>query len=642
MYLTISRIGNNATVKFAAQELERLLRRMDPTLFIDVRLVANRDTARNDIIYVGIDGSCEENKHDDRIFIDVKNGAGIITGSNPRSVLMAVYRFMFELGCRFLRPGKDGEIIPEKSISAENVNVMVDEAASYRHRSICIEGGNAYEHIRNMIEWLPKVGLNGYFMQFRIPSSFFNRYYNEDNPHLPRHRVNDDDIAAMWTSLEEEISLRGLNYHATGHGWTCDPFGITATDWSIYRGEIPKEAYKAFAEVNGVRQLWNQSALVTNLCYSNPWVRDTMTDAVVEYCKEHPAVNYLHFWLGDGKNNHCECDECKKMIPSDYYVQMLNELDEKLTAAGIDVKVVCLIYLELLWAPEKLTIKNRDRFVLMFAPITRSYTTSFTDFDRSVKIELAPYVRNKIEMPSSVAANVACLKKWQTEQLPGDSFDFDYHLMWAHYADPGYYEISRILHSDMANLDKIGLNGMVSCQANRAAFPNGLPMYAMAKGLWNKDSAFEDIADEYFTAAFGEDAEAVENYMKTLSKLFVPAFMRGEKPCTKAQMAESVRAGLRTVDEFSAKYIKLKLTASEDWRHLDYHAEIVRRYADYILAGLRGDESEREALWKDLIAYQKMLEPEIHEYFDVRTFGTRKNQFTNSLSAGDLELDPTV
>ena len=48
--------------------------------------------------------------------IDVKNGAGVITGANNRAVLIAVYRFLRELGCRWLRPGAENEVIPKKKL----------------------------------------------------------------------------------------------------------------------------------------------------------------------------------------------------------------------------------------------------------------------------------------------------------------------------------------------------------------------------------------------------------------------------------------------------------------------------------------------------------------------------------------------
>ena len=42
---------------------------------------------------------------DDAIFIDVTGERGVIAGNNPRSVLLAVYRYLTEVGCRWVRPG---------------------------------------------------------------------------------------------------------------------------------------------------------------------------------------------------------------------------------------------------------------------------------------------------------------------------------------------------------------------------------------------------------------------------------------------------------------------------------------------------------------------------------------------------------
>ncbi len=98
MDMTIARIGDNATVKYAATELRRLIRKMDKYKLVQIRKYDSKIDTDEDIIWVGLDGSCEENNLDDAIYIDVKNGSGIITGANPRPVLIAVYRFMCELG----------------------------------------------------------------------------------------------------------------------------------------------------------------------------------------------------------------------------------------------------------------------------------------------------------------------------------------------------------------------------------------------------------------------------------------------------------------------------------------------------------------------------------------------------------------
>lgn len=618
MKLIIGNIGSNPTVKYAYEELARLLKSMDSSLYIDLHVYNERIANKKGILWLGMDGSVKSSEQDE-ICIDVKDGTGIITGSNPRSVLIAAYRFMTELGCRFLYPGADGEIVPVRKLTESQLCVYVKEKPSFNHRGVCVEGAFGYVHARNMVEWLPKVGMNALFIQLRVPGAFFRRVYGQD-PNFANVPLTDEDVPAIVSRIEEDLVLRDLHYHAMGHGWTCETFGMPTTDWEVYTGEVPEETKQYLAQVDGVRDLWKGKPLNTNLCYSNPVVRERLTDAVVDYCKEHPSVNYLHFWLADDKNNHCECEKCQEKIPSDYYVILLNEMDQKLTAAGIETKVVCLVYEDLLWAPESETIQNPDRFTLMFAPVSRTYTHSYAEFDSSKTFEDTPYVRNRLTMPSSVEELVAKLPKWR-EQFNGDSFDFDYHLMWDHFTDPGYWECARILHADVTNLDKLYLDGLISCQSLRVAFPTGLPMYAMAKGLWDKTSKFEDVSLEYFTASFGEDADLVEGYLSTLSKLFDPAYMRGDKVKDVAGQTANYKKAKEVIQKFSDEHIFHKADSSPYWKNLAYHADLSLRYADVVIKCLScADEAEKESVKAEFTKYIYDAELNIHEIFDAVNF----------------------
>lgn len=608
MRIILSKITDDRTIAYAADELSRCLKAMDSKLVIDKRTYDTFESSVEGVLWIGIDGTVAESI-DDELRIDVKSGSGVITGSSPRAVLIAAYRFLHELGCRWIRPCDDGEIIPCKTLTKDDLNVSVSERASYRHRAVCIEGSVSYEHVYNIINWLPKVGMNGYYMQFFVPLCFFERWYKHEwNPLREPESIDSEAVVHMQRSLEEEIVKRDLMYHATGHGWTCEPFGIHGTGWNANTEEIPPETKQYFAEVNKKRELWENVALNTNLCYSNPTVREKITDAITEYCREHRSIDYLHFWLADGTNNHCECEECRKMRPSDFYVQMLNELDRKLTATGIGTKIVFLLYYDLLWEPETMHIENPERFVLMFAPITRSYYSEFADFDRSKEIELAPYVRNHIKAPSSVEENILRLKKWQ-EQFDGDSFDFDYHLMWHHHKDIGYCQVARLLHNDMTKLSELGLNGMVSCQLQRASFPTGLPMYAMAKALWDKSSDYEAVSREYFSAAFGKDGEAVEKYLESLSELLVKNY--GDELCERVARAKTI------VQDFLGAYIEKNAEVNASWKYLKYHAEISLRTFDIMLDPDDMPVDEHNARVYELRRYLFSLEPELNTVFDT-------------------------
>ena len=617
MNTIIARIGRSDVVRFAASELEKYIKRIDPKSFVEARVYTEREKDKENIIWVGLDGSLESSA-DDTIKIDIKNGSGIITGANERAVLLAVYRFLFELGCRWVRPGEDGEVIPDVRLHRENINVNITETPAQRHRGICIEGQVCYEHVRDLIEWIPKIGLNSYFIQLLSPTEFFKRWSNDQVSiyDIPVDRVANDDVDHIVYSLEEEMSKRGISYHAVGHGWTCEAFGVRGTEWKQHDEALPEEFEKALALRDGKRELWRGSVINTNLCFSTASVREKIINTVVDYCKKHPTVDYLHFWLADGDNNHCECKECSKYRPSDYYVIMLNELDRALNAAGIDTKIVFLIYEDLLWEPEHFRLENPERFTIMFAPIRRSYRKAFADFDPAELNDLRPYVRNKLEMPSSVGANVGYLKRWQ-EQFAGDSFDFDYHLMWNHFTDPGYYNTAKLLHLDAKNLDKIGLNGLISCQLTRTFLPTGLPNYAMAKALWDKNSDFDDVCREYYTAAFGDGAEAVDLYLQKLSDILDLGVITIEKDAER--FIENCNEAKRIIADFKEKHLVPNKDVNPSWKYLYLHADICTLYADLAIAGAKSGTDENYA--KEKARFKQHLHEhrhEIHHVFDFR------------------------
>lgn len=518
--LHVGQIGNEKTIAFAVSELKRLLLEMDPELSIDVIEKPYLPESKG-VLWVGMDPAfgIPEDPAVDTIRIEVKDLSGFIAGSNPRSVLIAVYRFLKEAGCRFVRPGRSGEKIPKRSDWV--FSVQVKETASYPHRGVCIEGADSYDNILDMIDFLPKVGMNEYFVQFQVPTEFFVRWYEHRGSTVLKPEGRSAQEArwiseGMTASLETEIKKRGLCYHKVGHGWTCEPFGIDGSGWFTQQKPLTEEQISILAEVNGKREMWGGVPLNTNLCYSQEKVREKITDAITAYAKANPQVDVVHFWLADGSNNHCECPECQKRLPADWYVLMLNELDRKMSAEGLQTKVVFLIYVDLLWEPKTEKIENPDRFILMFAPITREYGKNYSDF-LTFDGQIPAYERNHLKMPRSLAQNIEHLRRWQKE-FKGDSFDFDYHLMWAHVGDIGYEKCAKNLFQDMKDLHAIGLEGMVSCQIQRVFYPTAMPFLAMAAALWDEKADYEKLAEEYYSAAFGKGGQKVREAMELLSE----------------------------------------------------------------------------------------------------------------------------
>ena len=604
MRIVLAKIGTNPTVGFAVNEFAKYLKKIDRTLTVDERTYPAYDEKVEKVIFIG---KIDDNYSDiDTIEVKIKDGAGYITGSNERSVLFAVYKTLESLGCKWIRPGVDGEFIPEKTLNAADFTLELTHTPPYYHRGICIEGANKYENAFDMIDWMPKVGLNEYFMQFHIPYAFFERWYtyHEDGaaPFTP------EDAIYLGKRLDEEITLRGFKYQKVGHGWTYPLVGKKGYGWYKYEEEIPADVKEMFAEINGEREVWHGSLFDTNLCYSNPDVRKRFISNIVDYCEENPAVDYIHFWLADARNNQCECAECQKLRPSDYYVMILNELDEMLPAKGIKTKIVFLIYFELLWAPVQEKIKNQDRFVLMFAPISRSYTEAYTDALPSETVEFDPYVRNKITLPAEVNKNVYALRSWQ-KNFDGESFLFDYHVMWDFQIDAGCYRNARVMHEDMKNLDKLGLGGMVSCQLQRVSAPTCLSTYSMARALWDKNSEFDKVAKDYFTISFDRDADKVEAYMSALSEI---------NDSDDADKYDKLIAKINeTLPMIKENYERTKCGAENyhmSWAYLLRHAELWILIAETFK--VKDDEAARDEKYAACCDYINSVEDEVQRGFD--------------------------
>ena len=171
MTYKIYKITDCTPVDYAAEELKKYLRMMMPECG-DIYISRAFGGVPTDGFVLGLMEdfgiSTEEATDlviDDILHIDTTDTAGIIAGSNPRSVLMAVYRFLRENGCRWLYPGVDGEYIPMQDVHG----VKFHKLADMRYRGWCNEGAESQQCMMETIEFAPKIGLNTYMIEFFTP-----------------------------------------------------------------------------------------------------------------------------------------------------------------------------------------------------------------------------------------------------------------------------------------------------------------------------------------------------------------------------------------------------------------------------------------------------------------------------------------
>ena len=614
------------TSRFAADEFARLITLMDDGAAAEVS--SGRYAPDVKALWIGLDDALPapppvaDPQFDDAVNICVRDGAGYITGSNVRSVLIGVYRFFRECGCVFVRPGRDGEVVPRRK-SCE-LAVEVRESARYRCRGICLEGAASYENVVDMIDFAPKLGFNAYYTQLFRPAFAFTRWYeHRNNPKLLPTPVSNAAIDAFVRDYDAAVNLRGLSHHRIGHGWISMVLGITSGAWHEKNAdsEVLDDRRRFIAWVDGKRELFDGSGIDTNLCCADPEAAELLADEVVKYARENPAVEYLHFWFADHANNQCMCEKCKDERPADQYVRILNRIDERLTAEKLPVRIVFLIYLDLLWAPVREKLNNPERFVLLYAPIRRSYSIPMA-LDRGY--EEVPFVRNGFVPVPEAGGTIPYLEAWQ-QSFPGECFIFDYHYMWDYLNDPGGIGVARIAEQDAANLHLLDLSGMMSCQNQRVFLPCGVGMFLMGEALWSGRADFDKRAATYFSAAFGKDGAKCFAFLDQLSRAFDPGVLRGEKPVRTAEnvaryaaIPASIEAFLPTVRANLADAGSPAVRRS--WECLAFHAEVCRKLAGVLLAATRGELADMNERWAEVRDFVCENELKFQRELDVFEF----------------------
>ncbi len=626
--IKIYKVSHGSAIDFAAEELKKYLRMMMPesnTIDIEFDTSANNGFRLGLFSDLGINETVEDEKLDDALFADCDEFGGIISGVNPRSVLLAVYEYLRRNGLRWLYPGVDGEYIPIKDI--EPVSFMIKPSCRYRGYA----NTSAASILQNLdlIDFLPKVGMNTFMVEFRVPVYYTTDYYNHkrNEKNRPAEKLTNEGILQWKRATECEAEKRGLVFHDVGHGFCIDPFGIDSCySWNITdESVIPEESRQYLAKIGGKRGLFGGVPVNTQFCMSNPEARMRVAKYVANYAKMHSNVDILHVWLADGFNNHCECEECIKSTPSDLYVELLNDIDGVMTEEGIETKIVFLAYVDTSSAPEYARINNQDRFIFMLAPFTRLYYDSIPK--DGLRAENPPYKRNDITLAGTLEEYLVYYNDWK-KMFRGSSFAFEYHFCWNEMFDLSTFKFSKLINDEVRLYKSMGIDGMVEDGDIRPFFPNGLQFYTHARSQFDTSLTAEEIAEDYLFHAYGKDYKKFREFFESVERVLPYAYFA-------KKMSENPNVSLFYNPELADKIDKelpevLKIGQALVFEHYDndirVHTVSVRLLGHFIdfLSGYgkiiskkaRALDDEAKALYEDFKNEFGKRECEIERYFN--------------------------
>lgn len=597
----------NIVVDFAAMELKKYLRMMMPRcgdIPIEYKPDAKDGFRLGLMADFGLSTAEETNEPelDDIVHIDTDENGGIIAGSNYRSVLLAVYEYLKKNGCRWLFPGVDGEYIPMQDI----VPVQYHKMADSRYRGQCNEGAESQQVMLESIDFTPKVGLNCYMIEFDIPKIYYDWYYS--HKHNAKNRdpepVSETTVLQWKRVCEVEFEKRGIQMHDMGHGWNAEPFGISSTGgWNKDDANpVPEETRQYLAELKGVRGLNNGVALNTQFCMSNPKARKIVIDYICKYAETATNVDLLAISLADGQKGHCECEECQKMRPADWYVIMLNELDEEMTKRNLPSRIKFSAYSDTAYEPEYNSIKNPSRFVLTFAPITRSYKYSVPIHPRVEK--LTPYVRNVSGRLGTLEESMHRFDLWR-EKADCDNYVYDYYFWKPQFYAPGVLSFANRIREDVFAYRDNGFKGMVVDGSQRCYFPNAFSFYTYGAMLFDHSLTMEELVEDYFSHAYGDQWQTVVAFLQEIDQLMPQSYLEAlhTAPVPSNFYNPKMEAQLLSVAEVTNKYAAI----FDEHKNMPYrvqtvamrlmrqHTDFCAGYAKFMALKCLGKDAEAKA-----------------------------------------------
>ncbi len=624
----IYKITSSPVVDYAAEELKKYLRMMMPRcgeIIIERNADAKEGFRLGVMADFGLDTSeADDIELDDILHIDTDAVGGIIAGSNPRSILLAVYRYLTINGCRWLYPGIDGEFIPIKDIEPTFYHKMAD----MRYRGQCNEGCESQQSMIDTIEFQPKVGMNVYMIEFDVPRAYYTRYY--DHKYNEKNRepepITNDTILQWKRQCEVEIAKRGLQFHDMGHGWTAESFGIDSTDgWTRNDSNpVPAESYQYLAMINGKRDLYEGVALNTNFCMSNPEARAKVVKKACDYAEQGSNVDYLHVWLADARNNQCECDECRKKTVPDWYVILLNDIDDELIKRELNTRIVFCCYFDTEWPPIEERLNNPRRFTMLLGPAGRTYTKPLSMTPK--KYELRPFKLNENILPSTLDEHISYVKEWE-RRCGINTVAYEYHYCIEQWYEPGAIKFARLIYDDVKGYHANGIRGIIEDASQRTFFPNGFAFYIYAATLFDASTDFDAAAEDYYSHAYGEDYKRVLDFQWKLSTAFNHEFLAGELSADESKgkyYNPEVTKTLREI-EFIIKDFAPFVEAHKNMpmRAQTVSYRLLNRYLEYaeelskvfVLKSLGADREAHRAFWDYVNRYGR-YEVEMERYFD--------------------------
>ncbi len=461
--LTIGKEGNlesivihnrsDEVINFAASELQEYLKRITGK---ELQILdASESNGKDYSICLSLETS--EGIKWDGFRISTSKQNMVVVAKDPRGLLNAVYSLLEDIGCSFVYPGDNEEIVPSMKIIEFSPGDTIRNPI-VEHRGLTPYGLHAgsVQTGRIFIDWMAKNKLNFIMV-------------SEDRPSDTRGPAHASVWKEVADELPPELQKRGFVIDMSEH---CTHI--------FFPRSLFNEHPEWFALNNGERKL-GELPYSGQMCYSNMDAVEYYATEVSKYAAAHPEMHVIGTWPLDG-GNYCECEDCKD--PQTIFRAAMH-VAEKVGRVRPDIMVEHLSYKPQTWVPP------------VMDQIPSNMSVLWCRTDHEIDHWLREWIR-KSEQSGGV---------YQFEYFMGDNFNL-FANVWLR---PGYSANLAIQAEEM------GFRGVVSLYLPienwwRSSFNN----WFFAQACWDPGMDIDAHLTKYCQNYYGEWAGEVKELFDLL------------------------------------------------------------------------------------------------------------------------------
>jgi len=447
------------TVRRAAEELADTIRRMSGA---KLPIASEGKARRGRRIDVGL--TCKARSHlpegfaDDaeRVLIRTVPDGLLICGGSDRGTLFAVYRFLEVLGCRWLTPEPENEVIPHQS-TVTVPSLAIDTQPAFQWR---LFGGSRPELER----WGVRMGMNGLY-------------------------------------TEEAAGRNGACLY-----WPPDVSGV-----HTFQKLMPNERYfKAHPEWYPLLRGRRAPGKLHNaqLCVTAPGLADEFAANVIRVFDEDPRRQLVSISPNDGYG-WCTCPACTELdrklcggrttkqglsgakpFRGDRVFWFANEVARRVAKKYPNKKLLVLAYVNYAEPPDTIRpLPNVVPFLCHYAP---------ADYAHAINDPASEPNRQFNEL----------LKRWARITPEVMIYSYVSKSMWWRLPRP----VLRPFAADIKHFHELGIRRYY-CQSSLTDWPLDGPLYyVIGRLLWDPSADPKEIAGEWIRQMFGPAAPEMSAY----------------------------------------------------------------------------------------------------------------------------------